>query len=328
MLLGAKKIFFVTAVSVLATVAAMAPARAARPYYTFDDSQLIVEMETVSKIFARHLDRIVFSEGFMRLESREALNRMAKWLRENKYPLIKEFLDALTHEDAKTLFEVFKKGEQVGSDGFLPVIENSSATGQSTALSLPFRGAYYVVQGNRGSISHIEGTFNEHAWDFVVMREGQMQKGASHKNENYYAWGQSAVSPAPGTIVKTQNDQPDHRPLTTDMKGANYVAVRHENDEVSLVYHLMRGSVAVSPGDRVGRGGELGKVGNSGISMFPHIHYQLDRGTDEKRKTGPAVFACYFARVEGEGDWALVVSGVPQLKQHVVNVDDYLRDLK
>ncbi|HOC92415.1 MAG TPA: M23 family metallopeptidase [bacterium] len=328
MMLGAKRIFLAIAMCVLATAGAMAPARAARPYYTFDDSQLMVEVENVSRSFARHLDRIVFSEGFMRLESREALNRMAKWLQENKYPLIKEFLDALTLEDARTLFEVFKKGEQVGSDGFLPVIEASSATGQSTALSLPFRGDYYVVQGNRGSISHIVGTSNEYAWDFVVMRDGQMQKGASHKNENYYAWGLPAVSPAPGTVVKAQNGQPDHRPLTTDMKGANFVAVRHENDEVSLVYHLMNGSVGVSPGDRVERGGELGKVGNSGISMFPHIHYQFDRGIDEKRKTGPAVFACYFARVEGESDWALVVSGSPQLKQHVINVDDYLRDIE
>jgi murein DD-endopeptidase MepM/ murein hydrolase activator NlpD len=42
--------------------------------------------------------------------------------------------------------------------------------------------------------------------------------------------------------------------------------------------HLQPGSVAVSVGDRVSAGQLVGKVGNSGNTMWPHLHINAARG--------------------------------------------------
>jgi murein DD-endopeptidase MepM/ murein hydrolase activator NlpD len=42
--------------------------------------------------------------------------------------------------------------------------------------------------------------------------------------------------------------------------------------------HLQKGSVTVAPGDRVTRGRGLGKLGNSGNTSAPHLHFHLMAG--------------------------------------------------
>lgn len=292
------------------------------------ESQLLFQVERVSKKFSRLLERAIFSEGFVHVDARAALKRMVGWLNGNngnKYQRMSEFLDLLNREDVQTLFDVFKSGYPVGSDELLPVIEAPEAAGQSTPLILPFHDVFFVIQGNGGGISHFKGTENEYAWDFVVMKDGFISEGSTHKNEHYHAWGLPALAPAAGTVLKMENGMPDHIPMTTKMGGANFVHIRHENNEVSAIYHFMKGSVAVNPGGGVERGAEIAKVGDSGISMFPHIHYQLERGRAEKRPAVPAKFACYFARGDIEGKWRLVISGAPRDKEYVINCDDYVR---
>jgi len=290
------------------------------------ESQLFAQIENISRPFARHLDRIVFREGFMRIESRQALEHMVGWLNGNSYPRLAEFLGLLDLEDAATLFNAFKSGRPVGSDPLIPVVENLESVGQRTALSLPFRGVFFIVQGNGGTVSHHKGGNNEFAWDMVIMRDGAMFKGNAHKNKNYFAWGEPVLAPAPGRILNSENNNPDHSPLTTKMGDANFALIDHENGEISVIYHFMQNSVTVRPGDRVERGERIAAVGDSGISMFPHIHYQLDRGdpTGDKLFAAPARFACYFART-ADSDWRLVISGIPAPAEFVINADDFVR---
>jgi murein DD-endopeptidase MepM/ murein hydrolase activator NlpD len=42
--------------------------------------------------------------------------------------------------------------------------------------------------------------------------------------------------------------------------------------------HLIPGTVAVKPGDQLKRGQVLGKLGNSGNSTEPHLHFQICDG--------------------------------------------------
>jgi murein DD-endopeptidase MepM/ murein hydrolase activator NlpD len=57
---------------------------------------------------------------------------------------------------------------------------------------------------------------------------------------------------------------------------ANFVRLRHANGWSSLYYHLRKGSVAVSVGQRVACGDVLGLVGSSGRSTLPHLHFQVE----------------------------------------------------
>lgn len=42
--------------------------------------------------------------------------------------------------------------------------------------------------------------------------------------------------------------------------------------------HMQQGSVTVKPGERLAAGQVIGKLGNSGNSFGPHLHYQLQSG--------------------------------------------------
>ena len=53
----------------------------------------------------------------------------------------------------------------------------------------------------------------------------------------------------------------------------NCVVIDHGNSEFSLLAHMQEGSVTVKVGDQVVAGQVIGKLGNSGSSFGPHLHY-------------------------------------------------------
>lgn len=54
----------------------------------------------------------------------------------------------------------------------------------------------------------------------------------------------------------------------------NYVKVTHPDGKSTYYGHLMRGSVRVTTGEHVTCGQRLGKVGSSGHSTGPHLHFE------------------------------------------------------
>ena len=92
--------------------------------------------------------------------------------------------------------------------------------------------------------------------------------------------GYSALATAPGVVVSTINDQPDHRfsGAQDDPFGCgNAVMIDHGAGWVSQYCHLAQGSVRVSRGQSVATGDPLGEVGSSGGTDFPHLHYAIRR---------------------------------------------------
>jgi hypothetical protein len=57
---------------------------------------------------------------------------------------------------------------------------------------------------------------------------------------------------------------------------ANHVILEHEGGWTTRYWHLMTDSVAVEPGQAVSCGELLGRVGSSGNSSAPHLHFQLE----------------------------------------------------
>lgn len=55
----------------------------------------------------------------------------------------------------------------------------------------------------------------------------------------------------------------------------NRVAIKHGNGWVTDYCHMKKGSIAVKRGDRVLAGQTLGYVGMSGLTEFPHMHFQV-----------------------------------------------------
>ncbi len=61
--------------------------------------------------------------------------------------------------------------------------------------------------------------------------------------------------------------------------GSNYVILKC-GDVYPLYAHLKEGSVCVRPGDMVCSGEQLGRVGNSGSSLQPNLHFQVMSSSD------------------------------------------------
>lgn len=55
----------------------------------------------------------------------------------------------------------------------------------------------------------------------------------------------------------------------------NHVLIRHADREFSLYAHLSKDSILVKNGDKVNAGQQIGRVGSSGSSYLPHLHFHV-----------------------------------------------------
>jgi murein DD-endopeptidase MepM/ murein hydrolase activator NlpD len=68
----------------------------------------------------------------------------------------------------------------------------------------------------------------------------------------------------------------ENKPGERGEGGGNGVVIDHGFGEFSELWHMIPGSVKVDVGDVVDWGQELGRVGNSGRSTAPHIHFHVE----------------------------------------------------
>lgn len=92
-----------------------------------------------------------------------------------------------------------------------------------------------------------------------------------------------------GVVVDTHDGEPDMNTVWDERNLANYVVIDHGSGYFGYYYHFKRDSVAVSPGQAVAAGTQIGLTGSSGFSDWPHLHF-------ETRKDGqwiePSVGPC------------------------------------
>ncbi len=87
----------------------------------------------------------------------------------------------------------------------------------------------------------------------------------------------------------------------------------------ALYAHLAPGSVAVTSGQQVRAGEVIGRVGHTGNSTAPHLHFHLMDSADPLRARGiPCAFAAYL--VERDGQWQRVERGIPQRLERIRSV--------
>jgi len=156
---------------------------------------------------------------------------------------------------------------------------------QKVTYRLPFAGEWLVANGGiTEEASHSWELLNQRfAYDFVVAdSSGRRHRGTGDKLEDYYCYGKPVLAPAEGVVVAVKDrvrDAPRPGDLwldcwSRDFRG-NHVVIRHAEREYSLMAHFIPGSLKVRRGERVARGQEIARCGNSGHSTEPHLHFQL-----------------------------------------------------
>ncbi len=186
-------------------------------------------------------------------------------------------------------------------------------------LNLPFCGVWCVVQGNHGNLTHWgKGSY---AWDFVVVdNHGKSSRGIGRRAEDYYCFNLPVIAPASGVVVKVEDSVHDNVPpdVNAEQNWGNHVIIQHEPNLYSELSHFRNKGIVVKLGQSVVQGQLLGYTGNSGRSMEPHLHYQLQRTPELGTTTVPAKFSDYFKYENGRE--TLIKKGVPNLGDFVSNV--------
>lgn len=151
---------------------------------------------------------------------------------------------------------------------------------ESLDLSFPLAGGtYYVLQGGNSAATNpfhaLSGS--KLALDIVRLNSfGNRAKGiAPRALDDYEIFGDWVYSPCAGTVLAVRDNLPDHAPGEADAEHpeGNFIVVKCAGREI-LMAHLKQGSVTVAAGEEVWLGQPLGRVGNSGNTLEPHLHIE------------------------------------------------------
>ncbi len=111
--------------------------------------------------------------------------------------------------------------------------------------------------------------------------------------------GVDVFAAAAGKVIDIRDKMPDVSSqlvtyeVVTNRGYGNRVAIKHDNGYITIYAHLKRNSLLVNIGDIVKSGQKLAQVGLSGLSEYPHLHFELRQG----RK----IIDPYSGRVAGYG---------------------------
>jgi hypothetical protein len=188
-------------------------------------------------------------------------------------------------------------------------------------LSPPLRGDRWLdgdscceqIGGHRWAHTPVNGiaepaeTF---AADMLQLRkDGRVYSGPIDKLSSYEYYGACVYSAGAGKVVEVVRDLPDEVPgktptdVTVLTAAGNHVIIEMDGKRYAMYAHLAAYSVTLQVGDEVAEGQLLGKLGNSGSTSAPHLHFQvMDAPSPLAALPMPFVFRHFSRRYRYAGD--------------------------
>jgi murein DD-endopeptidase MepM/ murein hydrolase activator NlpD len=173
------------------------------------------------------------------------------------------------------------------------------------AIDPPLAGEWETVAGGRSTLlsHHYSTPYVRDALDFVRIVDGRGYEGDPKRAESWYGFGEPVLAPADGTVVSVSDVHPDEPIGKTGLTPSygNHILLDIGNHRYAMLAHLKQGSARVSEGERVRLGQQIAAVGDSGDSLWPHLHFHVQEGPnlDHQARTVPVVI----------GDVLLIRSG-------------------
>ena len=164
---------------------------------------------------------------------------------------------------------------------------------------LPFRGTWTVTQGHDGAHTH-QGPWR-HAFDFEILgSDGRAWEGEGREPRDFRCYNLPVLAAGTGTVESVRDGVPDNPigGMNARENWGNTVVIAHGSDLYSVYSHLKPGSINVKVGDPIRAGAELGRCGNSGRSLVPHLHFHVQRGPTLGSETLAADFGDVVSRTD------------------------------
>ncbi len=148
------------------------------------------------------------------------------------------------------------------------------------------------------------------AIDWVkVNANGSLSSGDRKDNRNYFGYGADILAVADSMVTGLKDGIPENVPgensravpITLETVGGNYLILDLGGGRYAFYAHLQPGSLQVKVGDHVKRGQVLAKLGNSGNSTAPHLHFHVcDRNAPLQAQGMPYVLDAFEVRGKGK----------------------------
>jgi murein DD-endopeptidase len=159
-------------------------------------------------------------------------------------------------------------------------------------LAAPLRGLLWIAfnglssADHRRSLNAIDGRERipqRFAIDWMQLGpDRRLFHGDKKSNADYYDYGAEVLAVADARVSDLKDGLPENtggsrssRTITIDNAVGNYVILDLGRGRFALYAHLQPGSLRVKVGDKVSAGQVLARLGNSGNSDEPHLHFQL-----------------------------------------------------
>ncbi|WP_414472608.1 M23 family metallopeptidase [Microvirga sp. M2] len=112
--------------------------------------------------------------------------------------------------------------------------------------------------------------------------------------------GVAVVASADGRVLRIRDGMEDvsvasrSRDSVANAECGNGAVIDHGNGWQTQYCHMAKGSLSVKPGDAVRAGDPIGRIGLSGMTEFPHLHFTVrkDGRVVDPFTSGPAAEAC------------------------------------
>ena len=154
-------------------------------------------------------------------------------------------------------------------------------TGEYPMFDLPISGQWTITQGINGEHTHKD--LWAHAWDFeIIDTEGKAYQNSGDMPEDFFAFDKPVYAPADGKIAAVVGHIEDNPIGQVNVRNnwGNVIIIWHYGNYYSALCHLKKGTIKVNEGEVVRRGQIIAKVGNSGRSPIPHLHFQAQLSAD------------------------------------------------
>lgn len=131
------------------------------------------------------------------------------------------------------------------------------------------------------------------AADFIQIDcQGREGAGDLGRNENFFTFGEPVLAVGDARVVSRRDGLDENTPLvepqgfTPETTLGNNVVLRLADGRHALYAHLQKGERARAPQPIRAPRPQLGKVGNTGQSGGPYLHFQLSDGPDAVASDG------------------------------------------
>lgn len=211
------------------------------------------------------------------------------------------------------------------------------STGAPVLIGPPLRGGLWLAHegpGNAhshhwGSLVAVNGQVTipqRYALDLVgIDQQGHAMRAgvkdiAKTRHADWVGYGADVLAVADGVVRDVRDGQAEHAPLSPQPEPesltahglfGNYVVLEIKPGVYASYAHLQRGSVKVRVGERVRRGQLLGRLGQSGNSAAPHLHFQISSAVTFEGSEGLPFAFDHFDLLGPETEAQLFGQGEP-----------------